>query len=77
MFGNYTEWDGEVDYIYFQMYTKDMAVGEEFAISGFYDLGDDYTDAPSTSMVPSRQVLQVCFRSILAMSFVTPERFAR
>lgn len=53
MFGNYTEWDGEVDYIYFQMYTKDMAVGEEFAISGFYDLGDDYTDAPSTSMVPS------------------------
>ena len=35
MFGNYTDWDGSVDFILFEMTTKNMPTGAELRISNF------------------------------------------
>lgn len=53
MFGNYTEWDGEVDFILFQMVATNMNPAGEYAVTDFRVFGDDYTDAPSQSLAPS------------------------
>ena len=50
---NFTEWNGSVDLVTFQMTAKNMSASGEFSIAGFQDLGDTYTDAPSTSTAPS------------------------
>ena len=53
MFGNFTEWEGSVDYIMFQVFSYNMDPTGEYSISGFEEVGDDYTDAPSMSSAPS------------------------
>jgi hypothetical protein len=53
MFGNFTEWDGSVDFIMFQAFTENMDPAGEYSIAGFEEVGADYTDAPSMSVAPS------------------------
>ena len=50
---NYTEYNGSVDFISFQLTAKNLIETAEYSISGFQEIGDDYTDAPSTSYLPS------------------------
>lgn len=53
MFGNFTEWDGSVDFIMFQLFSVNMDPAGEYSIAGFEEVGNDYTDAPSMSLAPS------------------------
>jgi len=54
MFGNFTEWDGSAEFLLVHVTTpQNSNTSFEFMIAGFQDLGDDYTMAPSMSMMPS------------------------
>lgn len=48
------EWDGQVDFVMFQLYTRDMDAAGSFAITDFEVFGEDYTDPPSQSWAPSQ-----------------------
>lgn len=50
---DYMSWDGTVDFIMFQLFARDLEAGAEYAVSDFEVLGEDYTAAPSLSLVPS------------------------
>jgi hypothetical protein len=50
---NYTDWNGSVDFVSFQLTAKNLNETGMYSIAGFHELGDDYTDAPSTSFLPS------------------------
>ena len=53
MIANFTDWNGSVDIITFQMTAKNMNATGEYSIAGFQELDYDYTYAPSTSYAPS------------------------
>jgi hypothetical protein len=53
MIANFTEWNGSVEIITFQMTAKNMNATGEYSIAGFKELDYDYTYAPSTSFAPS------------------------
>jgi hypothetical protein len=53
MFGNYTEWNGSVEFMVVQITSKNINATGEYSIAGFQDLGDDYSVAPSSSVAPS------------------------
>jgi hypothetical protein len=53
MFGNYTKWNGSVEFILVQITSKNMNATGEYSIAGFQDLGGEYSDAPSSSVAPS------------------------
>ena len=53
MFGNYMDWPGRVDFILFQMSTRNMEEVGEYRVTDFGMVGEDYTESPSFSMVPS------------------------
>jgi hypothetical protein len=50
---NYTAWPGEIDFILFQLLAKNLNNAGEFSVANFEMIGDEYTDAPSSSMAPS------------------------
>ncbi len=50
---SYTKYIGNVYFISFQSTTKTLFKMAEDSISGYKEIGDDYTDAPSTSYLPS------------------------
>jgi hypothetical protein len=50
---NYTDWNGSVDFVSFQLTAKNLNETNMYSIAGFHKLGDDYTDAPLTSFLPS------------------------
>lgn len=56
-FGNFTEWQeyGEVDFILFQLLTRNLAASAEYSVTNFEVFGEDVavTQAPSTSKSPS------------------------
>lgn len=52
MYGNYTEWDGTVDFILFQVTTNGLANAASLLISSFHDL-NVVSVPPSMSLVPS------------------------
>jgi hypothetical protein len=52
MYGNYTEWDGNVDFILFQVTTNGLANAASLRIASFHDL-NLVSVPPSMSLVPS------------------------
>ena len=52
MYGNYTTWDGKVDFILFQVTTQGMPNSGSLRIANFHDLKQDSVP-PSLSLVPS------------------------
>ncbi len=54
-FGNFTEWEkyGKVDFILFQLLTRNLGSTGEFSVANFEVFGEEYTDAPSQSKAPS------------------------
>ena len=52
MFDNYTQWDGNADFILFQMITSGMPSDGELRVANF-EMIDDASAAPSVSLAPS------------------------
>ncbi|KAL7463535.1 hypothetical protein ACHAXS_003891, partial [Conticribra weissflogii] len=52
MFGNYTDWDGSVDFIIFELVPLRLPSGAEFKVAKF-EFTEDRTLAPSISLSPS------------------------
>lgn len=52
MYGNYTAWDGKLDFIMFQITTQGMPNSASLRIANFHDLQANSVP-PSTSLVPS------------------------
>jgi hypothetical protein len=50
---NWTQWNGTIDFVSFQMTDKGMNSIGEYSVAGFEELADDYTFAPSVSFAPS------------------------
>lgn len=50
---NWTQWNGTIDFVSFQMTDKGMNLTGEYSVAGFEELADDYTFAPSVSFAPS------------------------
>lgn len=55
MFDDFMDWSqyGTVDFILFEMNTRDMDAGGEYRVADFAMMDEDYTTAPSLSLVPS------------------------
>eukprot|EP00804_Cyclotella_cryptica_P005395 CCRYP_017085-RA/>CCRYP_017085-RA protein AED:0.06 eAED:0.06 QI:162/1/1/1/1/0.96/28/3961/2317 len=52
MYGNYTKWNGKVDFILFQVTTSGMSNSASLRLANFHDLRET-TVPPSVSLVPS------------------------
>jgi hypothetical protein len=50
---NWTQWNGTINFVSFQMTDKGMNSIGEYSVAGFEELGTDYTLAPSVSFSPS------------------------